>query len=193
MPADNAATSTGLRAAQMRIARDHGLPDTCRARSSSAPIKSAQQVQGAIDFLAQPQPHIERYLLVAAAPGVDLVRERADLLFELADDERVDVFVGRAVEKVRRSRLFADRIEGGDKTARAPPPSESRRVQARARKPASPEYRPESDAGRNAGSRRSARRLPTGLPQNVRPTVSSWPLQEQRVHFAAAFLSAACT
>ncbi len=55
-----------------------------------------------VDLLAQPQAHIQRHLLIAAAAGVDLVRQLADALFELADHQRVDVFVGSAVEKAVR-------------------------------------------------------------------------------------------
>ena len=69
--------------------------------SSSAAIRSASSSRSAIDLLAQPQPHIERYLLIAAAPGVDLVRQRAHALLQLADDQRVDVFVVGAVEECR--------------------------------------------------------------------------------------------
>ena len=52
-----------------------------------------------VAFVAQPEPGIERDLLVAAAAGVDLVRERAHALLQFADDEGVDVFVGRRLRR----------------------------------------------------------------------------------------------
>ena len=84
--------------AQMGIAGDH------RVR-----ILPAQRHQGfheggdrrarPVALFAQPQAHIQRNLLVAAAAGMDLVGEAADPLFQLADHQRVDVFIARAGEK----------------------------------------------------------------------------------------------
>src|SRR5580693_5622197 len=45
-----------------------------------------------VALIAQPQPRVERDLLVAAAASVDLVGERAHALLQFADDETVYVF-----------------------------------------------------------------------------------------------------
>ena len=64
-----------------------------------------------VDFFAQPQPQIERDLIVAAAAGVDFIRQLAGVLLELADHQRVHVFVGGVVEESRLARLGADLLE----------------------------------------------------------------------------------
>src|SRR5256885_5706884 len=68
----------------------------------------------AIAFRAQPQPHVERYLLIAAAAGVDLVGHRARALFQLANDEGVDIFVVGAIEEYRAVRLRQNLLERFD-------------------------------------------------------------------------------
>ena len=134
----------------MRVAGDHrvrillGEIEQRRAsdRASSARTRS--------HLLAQPQPHVERDLLVAAAAGVDLVGDRAGRLLQLADDERMDVFVGRAVEELRRRAPRRGSRRTPRRSARARPPSGCRRAPAPARTPASRGYRRRSAAGRNA-------------------------------------------
>ncbi len=70
-----------------------------------------QRARG-VDFLPQPEAHVERDLLVPAAPGVDLVGERAYALLQLPDHERVDVLVARPFAKAALLCLFADLFEG---------------------------------------------------------------------------------
>ena len=65
-------------------------------------------------LIAQPQPYVERNLLVAAAAGVDLVRHRAGMRLQLANHQRVYVFVGRAVEELGLGCFFANLIESVD-------------------------------------------------------------------------------
>src|SRR5690348_14771209 len=50
------------------------------------------------DVLLHPQAKIQRHLLVAASPGVELIRQRADPLAQLAEYEGVDIFFGSARE-----------------------------------------------------------------------------------------------
>jgi hypothetical protein len=71
---------------------------------------AGHQLRNAVAFRAQPQPHVERYLLVAAAAGVDLFGQRAHPRLQLADDERVHVLVAGPFEV----RLRADLLEGCD-------------------------------------------------------------------------------
>ena len=93
-----------LGAAQMRVAGHDGVRIfSGHARESSHQVD--QQFQIDVDLLAQPQPHVERYLLVAAAAGVNFVGQSADFALQFADDESVDVFVGSALEKLWIARL----------------------------------------------------------------------------------------
>ena len=71
----------------------------------------AQQLADTIALLAKPQSRIERNLLIAAAASVDLVGDRAGALFQLADDQRVDVFIGGAIEKRGAGRVVTDFVE----------------------------------------------------------------------------------
>ncbi len=64
------------------------------------------------NFAAHPQPEIGGDLLVAAAAGVDLVRHLAGRFLELANDEGVNILVGRPVEKPRLGRLGENTVEG---------------------------------------------------------------------------------
>ena len=59
-----------------------------------------------VAFIAQPEPRVERDLLVAAAAGVNLVGQRADALFEFADDEGMNVFICCTIEKSGRRGVF---------------------------------------------------------------------------------------
>jgi hypothetical protein len=84
-----------LRAPQMRIPWHNGVRMLLRQiedRGHQCP----QQIGRAIALSAQPQPRIERHLLIAAAARVDFVRQRADAFFQLADDEAVDILSLRA-------------------------------------------------------------------------------------------------
>ena len=66
-----------------------------------------------VALIAQPQPRIERDLLVAAAAGVDLVGESAHALLQFADDEAVYV-LGVCVltfEERGRGGVFKDGFE----------------------------------------------------------------------------------
>ena len=72
-----------LRPPQMRVAGNHGIADICRPARAAHPSTPASPTRSVSIALAQPEPHIERHLLVAAAAGVDLVGQRADLLFSL--------------------------------------------------------------------------------------------------------------
>jgi hypothetical protein len=56
--------------------------------------RAGQQRAHAVALAAQPQAQVERNLLIAAAAGMDLIRHRAGMLLQLADHQRVDVFVG---------------------------------------------------------------------------------------------------
>ena len=85
----------GLRAPHMRVAGNHGI-GILRRQIEQRRITPASSSRSPVAFLAQPEPRIERDLFVAAAAGVDLVRHRAGPLLQLADDQRVDVFIGRA-------------------------------------------------------------------------------------------------
>ena len=82
----------------MRIAGNHRIRIAARAGQQRF-HQRRQQPRGAVDLIAQPQPHIERHLLIAAAAGMNFVRKRADALLQLADDQCMNVFVRRALEK----------------------------------------------------------------------------------------------
>ena len=70
-----------------------------------------QQTGRAVDLLAQPEPDIQRDLIVAAAAGVDLFSDGTRAFFELADHQRVDVLVVGAVVEIRPSGVVPDRFE----------------------------------------------------------------------------------
>ena len=95
-----------LRPPQMRVARNHRIRILARPASAAPPADPASSRSSVSHAGAQLQPDVERNLFVAAAPGVDLVRQRADFFLQLADDERVDVFVVRAVRDMRDSALL---------------------------------------------------------------------------------------
>ena len=80
--------------------------------------QAVQPIERTIDLFAQPQPDIERHLLIAAAARVDLVRQGADAFFQLTDDQRVDVFIGSARIKIRDSGVAAYLLKGVAKLVR---------------------------------------------------------------------------
>ena len=106
-----------------------------------APSAPASRRAHAVAFLAQPEAGIERNLLIAAAAGVDLVGHRAGALLQLADDQRVHVFIGGAVEEARARRPRRGWRRRPRRSARALRRSGCRRVPARAQRPASRGYR----------------------------------------------------
>src|SRR5206468_8489467 len=80
----------GLRAAKVRISGYHDRRIALAQRDErfhQAGDPGAYRVA----FLAQPEAHVERHLLVPAAACVDLVGKLADALLQLADDQRVHV------------------------------------------------------------------------------------------------------
>ena len=101
----------GLRAPQMRIAGDHGIRIFAR-QVQQRRHQRPQQFARAVAFAAQPEARIERDLFIAAAAGVDLARQRADTFAELADNECVDVLIGRAIEERGRRGIHANGFEG---------------------------------------------------------------------------------
>ena len=64
-----------------------------------------------IDLVAQPQPHIQRDLFIAASPGVDFIRQAVHTLLQLTDHERVNVFIVGAFVKRRGLRVGLNRCE----------------------------------------------------------------------------------
>ena len=100
----------GLRAAQVRIPGNHRVRiprrDLDQRRS-----QSGDQAPLAVALGADPEPHVERDLLVAAAPGVDFVGQFAGALLELPDHQRVDVLVVSAVEDVRVPPDLLERLD----------------------------------------------------------------------------------
>jgi hypothetical protein len=61
------------------------------AWSTSTRCSVAQQGQQAVDLVAQPQAHVGRHLVVAAAPGVQALARQADELGETRLDVQVHV------------------------------------------------------------------------------------------------------
>src|SRR5205085_7362706 len=61
-----------------------------------------------------PEARIQRDLLVAAAPGVDLAGHPAGALLEFADDQCVDVFIGGALVKRWVDRFLKDAVQSVD-------------------------------------------------------------------------------
>jgi len=100
-----------LRAAHVGIAGDHGVGIPGREFHQGR-HQLRQQSADAVALRAQPEARIERDLLVAAAPGVDLVGHLAGPFLQFADDERVDVFVRSARVELRIGRFFEDALEG---------------------------------------------------------------------------------
>ena len=93
-----------LRAPQMRVAGN----DRVRiffGQVEQRRHQAAQQFARLIALTPQPETRIERNLFIAAAAGVDFVREGAGLLLQLADDEGVDIFVSGTLEEIRRRAL----------------------------------------------------------------------------------------
>src|SRR5262249_43669143 len=102
----------GLSAAKVRVAGNDGVRILAREIEKRAQ-HSVQAAENCVDLFPQPESDVERNLLVAAAPGMNLVGEAADAVLEAADDERVDVFVGGVVEEPRRAGVEADLFERG--------------------------------------------------------------------------------
>jgi len=76
------------------VPRHHGV--VVLARHVEQGLHHVHELGGdRVNLIAQPQADIQRDLLIAAAAGVDLVGDGAHALLELADDEGVDIFVGR--------------------------------------------------------------------------------------------------
>ena len=103
----------GLRAARVRVAGNDGV-GIARGQIQQRLHHARQQHAHAVALVAQPQAQIERDLLVAAAPGVDLVGHRAGMLLQLADDQGVDVFIGGAVEELGLGGFLAYLVESFD-------------------------------------------------------------------------------
>ncbi len=101
----------GLGAAQMRVAGYDGGGIGVSALEQGV-HQGMEQREDPADLSTQPQPRVERDLLVAAAAGMDLIGKAAGALLQLANDQRVNVFVGGAVEEARLLRFFKDRVEG---------------------------------------------------------------------------------
>src|ERR1700733_5814735 len=68
-----------------------------------------------VDFLAQPEADIERDLLITAAARVNFIGKGADGVFEFANDQGVDVFIGGPFVERRVAGLFAEGFEGAEK------------------------------------------------------------------------------
>ena len=173
-PAGSAARGRPARGA---YACSRGSPrrDTRAASSSSVAMTCRESaLRTRSHLVAQPEARVERDLLVAAAAGMDLVGKLAGSLLQLADDERMDVLIGRAVEErgcrlPRRSRRRRRRAASTSSAVRMPT-----RPSARANA-CDPRISASNQAScRNGASPRSARRPPTGPSRTVRPKASYW-------------------
>ncbi len=97
----------------MRIAGDHRLRIAAGAGQQRL-HQAGQQIRGSVDLIAQPQPHIQRDLLIAAAAGMDFIGQSAHAILQLADHQRVNVFVGSFFVERWVLRIFRDCVECGD-------------------------------------------------------------------------------
>src|SRR6185312_3240631 len=99
-----------LRAPQVRVARNDSVRIALSA-IQQRPHQPREELQSPIDLTPQPQPNIERDLLIAAAPRVNFPGERPDLLAQLTNHQRVDVFVVSALVEPRLLSIRSQLIE----------------------------------------------------------------------------------
>src|SRR5687767_11400600 len=100
----------------MRVAGHDGVRIAVR-ESEQRFLQRDQRAYLLQQGLPREQPQIERYLVVAAARGVEPRRRLADALLELALDERVDVFP-RGVQVYATGReLLGYRSQAGEDLA----------------------------------------------------------------------------
>ena len=80
----------GLCALQVRVARNQDF-DVLLAKADKRPLKIADFGEQRVDFIAQPEAHVERDLVVARATGVEF-RAGGHTPRQFRLDVHVDVF-----------------------------------------------------------------------------------------------------
>ena len=100
----------GLGTLQMGVARQDE-----RAMPFGEPgeplLQTREQLAERPDFVAQKEPHVQQHLVVAAAGGVQLAADRADLFGQPALDGHVDVLVRGQKGKVSAGELALDGLQ----------------------------------------------------------------------------------
>ncbi len=160
-----------LGAPQMRIAGNHGLRIFLGQREQGT-HQLRQLLQNGFRGRAQIQPHIERHLFVAAAPGMDLSGQCAHFRTELANDEGMDIFVAGAAQILGIERFVGDGVKRGDNLIALFGRRECPHARARGQTPASPARRRKSTCYRNAAIPKIVQRPQKVRFQSVRPRVS---------------------
>ena len=107
-----------LRPLQMRVAGDEDIR-VASAQLHQGALKHSQLAQQADGFLTQPEPHVERDLVVARAPGVKL-RARRHAPCQRGLDVHVDIFQLQLPLKAPGSDFFCNRFQPLDNRAQLP-------------------------------------------------------------------------
>jgi hypothetical protein len=99
-----------LRALEMRVAGHDRVAGVARDGRERL-LEGGERGVLAVALGAQPEPEVERDLVVAAATGVELAADGADELGQPALDRHVDVFVAALEAERVRLELLADALE----------------------------------------------------------------------------------
>ena len=103
----------GLRALQMRIA-GHDRREVAPREANQRGAKFGDQRDHGGQLVAQIQPQVERDLIVARTPGVQLAPGLADQRDQPALDREVDVFIGNVEFEQAPLDLIFDTLESAD-------------------------------------------------------------------------------
>ena len=141
----------------------------------SAPVSPLRRPSVGVDLVAQPEPHVERHLVVAAAAGVELVGRLADELAQAVLDPGVDVLLAGREIRLAGGDARRAAARGRRRAPPAPSPRGCRRGAGRGRARRCRRCRRARGASRSAASARTPRRPAPAGGRSARPT-SVWRL-----------------
>ncbi len=99
-----------LRFLQMSEARHVGL-GVLLHDAEDRPEEIFKELHGLIDLISDVEPHVQRDLVVTAAPRVKLLSGIADALREHRFDERVDILILIGNDKLSRRHILLDALK----------------------------------------------------------------------------------